>query len=277
MISETETPTPFWPRPNSFLDSLRGLRPPQSFMWITLPSVEIVEMAAAHGLDCVVVDMEHASMSLGRVQQLVTVAQGAGMTALVRVESPEAEVGRVLDLGAQGVVFPTVSTAKQARHTVSGMRFPPHGSRGWSGAHSRAVRWAAVTESAGNDARLLTPEFVAASDAALATIFMIEDEQGAENIEDILDTGRPDGIIFGWGDLTVSVAFDADRVRRAQARVLEACRRRGVGVALTALDDPAPFYPGCFYSAGVDSTLVSSALKGRLAAVRGQIDHNRTS
>ena len=236
-------------------------------MWITLPSTEVVEMAGALGLDCVVIDMEHGSTGLERAQQLITAAQGAGMTALVRVEAPDADVGRVLDLGAEGIVFPRVQSTQQAKQAAAAMSFPPGGTRGWSGAHARSVRWTGTTTSGASDPRLLSPEYLAAANASLARIYMIEDEQGVAEIDGILDEGKPDGIIFGWGDLTVTVGFDDERVQAARARVLEACRRRGVGVAISVVPaDGTPFYPGCFYSAGVDSTVMSSALLARLKA-----------
>lgn len=272
MREPSEPAPPFWPAPNRFLESLQGRRPPQTFMWATLPSTEVVEMSGALGLDCVVVDMEHGSTSLETAQQLISAAQGAGMTALVRVEGPEAEVGRVLDLGAQGIVFPRVQTTEQAMTAAAGMAFPPRGTRGWSGAHARAVRWTGTTTAGGTDPRLLAPDYLAAADASLAKIFMIEDEQGVADIDGILDQGRPDGIIFGWGDFTVAVGFDAEKVSLARARVLDACRARGVGVAISVVpEDSTAFYPGCFYSAGVDSTLLSSALLVRLTAASAAI------
>ena len=262
-------PPPFWPRPNPFLDSLRGRRPAQTFMWMTLGSAEVVEMAGALGLDCAVIDTEHTSSGLEAVQHLVTVAQGAGMTALVRVDAPDAQVGRILDLGAQGIVFPRVATVAQARRAAAAMQYPPHGDRGWSGAHARSARWTGTQVDGSTDGRLFDPDYLAAADASLARLFMIEDEVGAAAIDDILDEGRPDGVIFGWGDFAITVGFDADRVAKARQGVLEACRRRAIGVAISAVPrDSTEFYPGCFFSAGVDSTLMSAALLERLAAAR---------
>jgi 4-hydroxy-2-oxoheptanedioate aldolase len=268
----TEPPDPlppFWPRPNRFLESLRAERSPQTFMWMTLASPEVVEMAGALGLDCAVIDMEHTSSGLEQVQQLVTVAQGAGMTALVRVETPTADIGRILDLGAQGIVFPRIATKEQARAAAAAMQYPPRGDRGWSGAHARSVRWAGTNADGTTDARLFRAENLAAADDALVRIFMIEDEDGAAAIEDILDAGQPHGVIFGWGDCSVSVGFDADRVSKARRTVIESCRRRSIGVAISVVPpDTTEFYPGCFFSAGVDSTLLSSALVTRLSAAR---------
>jgi 4-hydroxy-2-oxoheptanedioate aldolase len=50
--------------------------------------------------------------------------------ALVRV--PEREygaIGRLLDAGASGLIFPRVETAAQAADLAAACRFPPHGHR----------------------------------------------------------------------------------------------------------------------------------------------------
>jgi 2-keto-3-deoxy-L-rhamnonate aldolase RhmA len=260
---------PFWPKANSFLESLQGRSAPQAFMWVTIPSTEIVEMAGALGLDCAVIDLEHTATSLDQVQQLVAAAQGAGMTALVRVPTPDSDVGRLLDLGVQGIVFPRIASVDHAATAKAAMCFPPTGTRGWSGAHVRTVRWTGTTSDGRTDPGLMSPAYLAAADASLVRIFMIEDEGGVEQIDAILDQGEPHGVIFGWGDYTISVGFDTDRVAAARTVVTEACQRRGIGLAISAVPpDGTTFYPGCFYSAGVDSTILSSALVTRIDAVR---------
>jgi 4-hydroxy-2-oxoheptanedioate aldolase len=111
-------------------------------MWITLRSADVIELAGAHGLDTVIIDREHTSSGLRDVQEQIVAAQLAGVTALVRPSHIDPhEVGRILDLGADGIVFPMVSTPDEARTAARAMRYPPHGSRGWAGTHARHVRW----------------------------------------------------------------------------------------------------------------------------------------
>ena len=53
---------------------------------------------------------------------------------LVRVESAERiRVGHVLDLGAQGVMFPRLNTPEEVREAVSHLWYPPKGDRGVAG------------------------------------------------------------------------------------------------------------------------------------------------
>ena len=51
----------------------------------------------------------------------------------------EPEEERALDVGAQGVLVPFISTAEGARKAVSAAKYPPWGVRGYS--FSRANEW----------------------------------------------------------------------------------------------------------------------------------------
>jgi 2-keto-3-deoxy-L-rhamnonate aldolase RhmA len=238
-------------------------------MWITLQSTNVIELAAAHGLDTVIIDREHTSSGLRDVQAQVVAAQLGGMTALVRPSHIDPhEVGRILDLGADGIVFPMVSSVDDARIAARSMRYPPRGSRGWAGTHARHVRWnASLTSDDGTG--VWSPEFVAAADHSLASVFMIESPAGVEHLEEILTLGRPDAVILGWGDLLVQLEFDTARLADARKRVYDTCRAHGIGLALSvAPPDELDYYPGCFFTAGVDATVLSDALHARIGAAR---------
>jgi 2-keto-3-deoxy-L-rhamnonate aldolase RhmA len=84
-------------------------------------------------------------------------------------------------------------------------------------------------------------------------------------IESIVAAEGVDAVIFGWGDYSVEVGFDADRCGDAAVRVYEACREAGVGAALTGGQD---FYAGCFRIAGVDSLIMSAALGAAVERAR---------
>ena len=266
-------PPSFWPKANRFRVALRQGGPPPVAMWITLQSANVVEMVGAHGLDTVILDLEHTASSPGDLQPMVVAAQLAGMTALVRPAGADRhEIGRLLDAGADGIVFPMVSSAGEAAAAARAVRYPPAGCRGWAGAHARHVRWTGSRPDE-DDHRLLSPEFVAAADESVATVFMIENRAGVEQLEGILDAGHPDAVIFGWADFTVEAGFDAARVAAARERVYATCRARGVGIAISVVPrDKVEYYPGCFFSAGVDATIASEAVSARLSEVRAAID-----
>ena len=241
-------------------------------MWITLQSPNVVELVGAQGVDTVILDLEHTSSTPTDLQSLVVAAQLAGMTALVRPAGIDRhEIGRLLDSGAEGIVVPMVSSADEAAAAARAVRYPPAGSRGWAGAHARHVRWTGSRPD-GDGYRLLSPEFLTAADESVATVFMIENRAGVDHLGDILDAATPDAVIFGWADFTIDAEFDAARVAAARETVYSTCRARGVGIAISVVPrDKVEYYPGCFFSAGVDATIASEAVGARLREVRAAI------
>lgn len=266
---------PAWPRPNHFLESLRSDVPPVS-MWITLQSTNLVEIAGACGVDAVILDLEHTTSGLSDIHAMIIAAELGGMTALVRPAGIDHhEIGRILDAGAKGIVFPMVSNLTDAETAARSVRYPPRGIRGWAGTHARHVRWSGTHDSNENTG-VLRPDFVAAADESIASIFMIENAEGVESIDDILDTGEPDAVIFGWADFTVQAGFDDDRVAEARKRVYDASRERDIGMGISMVpSDGLSCYPGCFVSAGVDATICSTAISHRMDQVRSMINYYR--
>jgi len=265
---------PYWPRLNRFLEGLRGPRPPVT-MWMTLESVVVVEMAASYGIDAMFIDLEHTAASLEDVRAMIIAAQGAGVTALVRPSSIDPhDVGRILDAGAEGIVFAQVSTPEEAETAYRSLRYPPEGTRGWAGMHARHVRWNQTPPGPG-EFPLASAEFASAVNAQVASIFMIESQAGLDALDEILDIGRPDGVVFGWADFSVSIGFDKAGIEAARKRIYDACRSRGIGMAITVSPrDPMEYYPGCFLGAGTDASLASEALRLRLleaAAVSAEL------
>src|SRR5436305_8727233 len=76
--------------------------------------IEIARIAKTAGFDSIYVDLEHSSFSLETTGQICIAALEVGITPLVRVPGV-AEVPRVLDGGALGVIAPHVQSADEAR------------------------------------------------------------------------------------------------------------------------------------------------------------------
>jgi 4-hydroxy-2-oxoheptanedioate aldolase len=250
-----------WPHPSALQTALSDGRDDQLVLWIALDSPHIVELAGASGFDAVIIDLEHSTFGLDAVETMTVAAERAGMSVLVRPAQP-AQVTRLLDLGVAGIVFPMITSAAQAADARASMRYPPDGSHGWGGSHVRRVRWTGPDD-------LRTRAYLDAVDGSLLSVFLIEEPDGAAAIEEILDAGKPNAVIFGWGDFGVACGFDRDAALDAAGRVYAACAKRGLGVAIDPAAPGQPdFYPGCFWVAGVDSTLISAAFRSRVRELR---------
>ncbi|MBP2366975.1 HpcH/HpaI aldolase family protein [Pseudonocardia parietis] len=166
--------------------------------WIKLPVADSVELVAAAGFDFVALDMEHAPLGVGTVHQLIGVARGCGIPALVRVPDRGAStIGRVLDSGAAGVLVPHVDGGTDARAVVAHARFPPHGTRGY-GPTVRAGGW-------GSD-----PDGYLAGGEHVAVVPQLESPEAVAAVEDIARVPGLGALFVGPADLAVATGLPAD-------------------------------------------------------------------
>jgi len=100
---------------------------------IELPTASTVTAMALAGFDFVVLDMEHSSVGFTMLESLIIAGHAAGLTVLVRTWGEDAGlIGKVLDMGAHGIMAPHVGSPERARAIVEQARFKPLGNRGFS-------------------------------------------------------------------------------------------------------------------------------------------------
>ena len=99
--------------------------------WLTIGNTSIAEVMADAGFDWLCIDMEHTVIDYTQAQNLISVIQGKGVRALVRVgENNPRIIKRVLDAGAEGVIVPMVNSSIDAQKVVDAVKYPPEGKRG---------------------------------------------------------------------------------------------------------------------------------------------------
>src|ERR1700746_3686796 len=190
--------------------------------------IEIARIAKSAGFDSLYVDLEHASFSLDTTGQICIAALEAGITPLVRVPGI-AEVSRVLDGGALGVIAPHVQSVDDARAYVAAAKFPPLGHRSAAGPlphlHYRSFPAAAAN---------------AALNAATLLIVQFESEEALKQAEAIAAVEGVDLVMIGSNDLLadwgLAGQYEHQRLRDAYARTIAECRKhrkhcRGGGLA----------------------------------------------
>lgn len=181
----------------------------------------LAAVLAAGGAEFVILDTEHSGVGIDVIKAQVAFCRGAGIVPIVRVPGCERHlISPVLDAGAKGIMVPMVETRAQAERLVAFSRYRPIGKRG-------------LAFGIAHDAYRPTPplEAMAAANAAVLTIAMIETESGLRNAEEILAVP---GIDLGWlghFDLTDSLGivgeFDHARYHEAEAALLAAAQRAG--------------------------------------------------
>ncbi|MGD9510880.1 MAG: HpcH/HpaI aldolase/citrate lyase family protein [Geminicoccaceae bacterium] len=190
-------------------------------MLFEFASPGIARIVAGTGAEFLILDMEHSGWGFETVKQQIAAARAAGMVAVVNPPSGAFEnVGRCLDLGAQGLLIPVVETREQAEALVAATRYPPHGRRGsaFGVAHDDyAVGDPAATMARANGSTLL--------------MVKIETAKGVANADEILGVPGIDVGFVGHTDLSVSLGipgqFDRPEFIAARDAVVRACRKHG--------------------------------------------------
>jgi 2-keto-3-deoxy-L-rhamnonate aldolase RhmA len=181
----------------------------------------IVELAAAAGLDFVILDMEHSALDIAGAAHLVRAADASGITPFVRV--PGADRGlitRLLDLGAAGIVLPHASEESCAA-LLQAMRYAPEGSRG-------ACQ---ITRAAGYR-RGDWDSYATRANREVMAVALIEDAATLTDIESVARMPGIDVCFVGPTDLSVALGvpgatFDHPALGAALDKVVDATRRHG--------------------------------------------------
>ena len=186
--------------------------------------IEIARIAKTAGFDSLYVDLEHSSFSLETTSQICMAALEAGVTPLVRVPGV-ADVQRILDAGALGIIAPHVQSAAEAEAYVRAAKYPPRGERSNAGALPHLQYRA-----------LPATEAYAAIDAATMVVVQFESAAAIENADAIVAVDGVDMVLIGTNDLLADWGFpgqyDHPKVREAYAKTIAACRRHGKHAAV---------------------------------------------
>ena len=188
--------------------------------WVTLSHPLIPEILAPAGFDWLVVDMEHSSIGLNELYQLIISIEANSMVPLVRVgENNPNLIKRVMDAGSYGVVIPNVNNARDTKNAVNAVKYPPEGTRG-VGLY-RAQKYGRNFE---EYKKWLSEESV--------VIVQIEHINAVKNIDEIFTTPGIDAFMIGPYDLSGSLGrpgeFDDPAFVEALKKVNAAAERYNI-------------------------------------------------
>jgi 2-keto-3-deoxy-L-rhamnonate aldolase RhmA len=229
-------------------------------IWSTLPSPDITEMAVASGLDWVAIDAEHGSFDWRTIEAHIRATVRSSTVLLIRVSELNISLfKRSLDIGADGVAVPFISTADQMRRAVAYAQFPPRGLRAVGG--DRATGWGQCFA-----------EHVAEADDNVLVLPNLETIEAASNLDQILEVPGTDVYFFGPADFSASAGhaghWEGPGVAAALLAMKDRIRAAGkhCGIIATSVEDLHRRREQGFrmIGIGVDSGLLIRGLRRRL-------------
>lgn len=228
--------------------------------WLMMDNPVTAEALSFAGFDFLVIDMEHSATDVREARAQLQAIAGGTASALVRLPSSEPVVTKkVLDLGAQSLMFPMIQNADDARRAVAATRYAPEGIRGMAAMH-RASRYTTVDG------------YLEKAAAELCVTVQIETAEAVSNAAQIAAVAGVDGLFVGPGDLSASLGLigqvaHATVVENVE-RVLAAAHGAGKPAGILAANEEL----GERYAAmGFDFIAVASDLAYLMRAARGAL------
>lgn len=163
--------------------------------WLAMASPIAGEIIGRAGFDFAMIDNEHGPATLSENRQMIPALEAAGTGVLMRVPSHDpAYVKRVLDLGIEGIMFPSVSSASAGAAAVAACHYPPRGVRGYGMGLARIGGY-------GFD----KADYLDSIAERLLVVCQIETPEGVDAIPTLAALGGIDVLFIGPYDLSASL------------------------------------------------------------------------
>lgn len=168
--------------------------------WCMLPSGSVVDVVARTGVDFIVIDLEHGSISLETAEEMVRAAKLHGCQPIIRVgDDQENTILRALETDCKAIMVPHVATMDVAQKVADSARYFPSGKRGLS----------PYTACHGYTHINLTESLKEHSDETLVGV-LVEGQEGISNLSEIAQVDGIDLIYLGLYDISQSVGHSGE-------------------------------------------------------------------
>ena len=180
---------------------------------------DTIDFMGPLGFDGIWLEGEHGSVTWSQIGDLSRACDLWGMASVARLHlNDPGVITRTLDLGANGIVVPHVSTRAEAERVVESAFFAPVGRRGiFSGRRSYG----------GSD-------FFGEANLETLVIVLIEEIQAVENLDEILSVDHIDVFFVAPGDLAQTMGMAGKHRDPKVEAVVEGAIRQIVASGRTA-------------------------------------------
>jgi 2-keto-3-deoxy-L-rhamnonate aldolase RhmA len=139
------------------------------------------------GYDFLWIEMQHSPLTFGDVAKMIWACRGAAAMPFIRVpDATESDIQKATDIGAIGIIVPTVDTVEKAQAAVKWAKYPPEGRRSQGNGQYGALYGSDYRQTANDN---------------MVVVIMIETPIGVENAEKIASVPGIDVIFAASTDL----------------------------------------------------------------------------
>lgn len=186
-----------------------------------IPEPAVFELASLMGFDFIWLDLEHHAISVETANNLIRAARVGRTDVMCRPAKGEFfRLGRLLEAGAHGILYPRCDNAEEAREVVRWSKFAPLGTRGYDGSNPD------MPYLTGNMA-----EYLRKANEETWLVIQIEDPKALEHADEIAAVEGVDALMLGPADFGILAGhpgqFEHSVVWTAMERVKHAAERHG--------------------------------------------------
>lgn len=162
------------------------------------------------GFDVLWIDAEHGCLDRKDILDTIMGAAGTPMCTFVRVAWNDMVLAKpILEMGCDGIIFPMVNTAEEARAAVAACTYPPAGIRGFG--PYRCMQYGKIPAG----------EYVEKVSKKVWTVVQIEHIKAVENLDEILQVEGIDLFVVGACDLSASMGLLPQTAHPEVVKVLD--------------------------------------------------------
>jgi 4-hydroxy-2-oxoheptanedioate aldolase len=181
----------------------------------------IFEMTSLMGWDGIWLDLEHHGHSVETAAHFARAARVGSSDIMIRPAKGEfMRMGRILEIGATGIMYPRCDNAEEAKQVVRWSKFAPMGERGIDSGNC-------------DNPYCMMPlgEYIKAANEQTFIVIQIEDPKALVHAEDMAAVDGVDILFLGPGDFSILAGvpgqFDHPKIKDAMKQVAAAAKKAG--------------------------------------------------
>ncbi len=188
---------------------------------LVLGDPSVFELASLMGFDGIWMDMEHHFQSLETAGQLMRAARVGTSDIIARPAKGEfMRLGRMLEAGAQGIMYPRCDCAAEDAEVVRWSKFAPQGQRGYDSGNPDNPYCS-----------LPAPQYVQQANAETFVIIQLESPEAIDHAKEIAQVDGIDALILGPADFSILAGipgqFEHPMIDDALCHIAAACQAAG--------------------------------------------------